>query len=115
MVPLLLQVFLGLAAILVAGLSLAFWRDPEAGMRLATHRKDQLPRVMADRYLAVAVIAVGLIVWGSVEMVAVFFAASAIMGLGDGWIYARAGLPHGKHTATGVLALIALAITLAHL
>lgn len=44
-------------------------------------------------------------------MIAVFCVAGAVMGLGDGLIYHRAGHPHIKHTLSGVLALGGLAVT----
>ena len=54
----------------------------------------------------------GLIFFGSLEMVAVFCVAGAIMGLGDGLIYSQAGFTHWKHTITGILALVGLIIAL---
>jgi hypothetical protein len=81
-------------------------------MAEATHRPEQLPLVMIDRYLAVTVIQIGLFFFGSLEMVAVFCVAGMIMGFGDGLIYSRAGHPHMKHTSSGILALVALCVTL---
>ncbi|QUJ75051.1 hypothetical protein KDD17_08320 [Sulfitobacter albidus] len=107
-----LLVLLGVGAVLTALLALAFYRDPVKGMEEATHRPEKLPLVMIDRYLAVTIIQVGLIFFGTLEMIAVFCVAGAVMGLGDGLIYARAKLPHIKHTLSGVLALIGLAVTI---
>lgn len=109
---LLVKICLLLAALLVGVLAWLFWTNPEEGFRQSTHRPEQLPYVMADRYTAVAIIALGLVFFGTLEMIAVFFVAAAVMGLADGAIYARAGLPHWKHTASGLLALVALALTL---
>ncbi|NRB03798.1 MAG: hypothetical protein HRU30_11100 [Rhodobacteraceae bacterium] len=113
--PIIIVVLLGIGAMMVAALAYAFYRDPEKGMAQATHRPEQLPLVMVDRYIAVALIQVGLIFFGNLEMVAVFCVAGAVMGLGDGLIYHRAGFPHIKHTSTGVLSLMGLMITLYYL
>ena len=110
--PIILLILLGVGAVLTGLLALAFYRDPAEGMAEATHRPEQLPLVMIDRYLAVTVIQIGLFFFGSLEMVAVFCIAGMIMGLGDGLIYARAGYPHMKHTSSGILALVALVVTL---
>lgn len=110
--PIILLILLGVGAVLTALLALAFYRDPVKGMEGSTHRPEKLPLVMIDRYLAVTVIQIGLFFFGSLEMVAVFCVAGMIMGLGDGLIYARAGHPHVKHTSSGVLAFVALIVTL---
>ena len=110
--PIILVVLLGIGALMVWSLAWAFYSDPAKGMETATHRPEKLPLVMVDRYLAVGLIQLGLIFFGSLEMVGVFCVAGAVMGLGDGLIYARAGLPHAKHTSSGILALVGLAITL---
>lgn len=97
---------------MVLSLAWAFAQGPERGFEMTTHRAEQLPFVMIDRYIAVGVIQIGLIFFGSLEMVAVFCVAGVIMGLGDSLIYARAGHPHRKHTSSGLLALVGLALTL---
>ena len=110
--PLILVALLLIGAAIVFGLAWAFYKNPEAGMAQATHRPEKLPLVMIDRYIAVGIIQIGLILFGSLEMIAVFCVAGAVMGLGDGLIYARAGHPHMKHTSSGILAVIGLILTL---
>lgn len=89
-----------------------FWRDPKDGMRQTTHRVEMLPRVMADRYTAFAILAVVLTLRGDLWLMAALFGVCAFMGFADGLIYARANLPHIKHTASGILSAGALLITL---
>ncbi|WP_299350054.1 hypothetical protein [uncultured Shimia sp.] len=113
--PIILVLLLGVGALMVFALAYAFYSDPEQGMAQATHRPEKLPLVMIDRYIAVGVIQIGLIFFGSLEMVAVFCVAGAIMGLGDGLIYAKAKLPHMKHTSSGLLAVLGLVVTLFYL
>ena len=110
--PLILVALLGIGAVMVLSLAWAFYQSPDKGFEMTTHRPEQLPNVMIDRYIAVGVIQIGLIFFGNLPMVAVFCIAGVIMGLGDGLIYARAGHPHWKHTSSGLLALIGLAVTL---
>ncbi|MEP3698255.1 MAG: hypothetical protein ABJM74_07235, partial [Marinomonas sp.] len=77
-----------------------------------THKIENLPLVLANRYTAFAILGAVILIDGNLTLLAVFFAVSALMGLADGWNYARSNLPHIKHTMSGVLALIALVITL---
>jgi hypothetical protein len=53
----------------------------------------------------------GMIAFGDYPIITVYFLSGAIMGLSDGAIYARAGHPHIKHTASGVLSLLAMGIS----
>ena len=98
--------------VILSGLALAFWTNPARGMAQTTHRLEQLPLVMADRYTAFALLAVAVILFGDLRLYAAFFAVCAFMGFADGVIYARAGHPHMKHTFSGVLSVIALGVTL---
>lgn len=115
MLPVLVDICLVITLLLVGYMAYLFWHDPERGLRETTHRLEKLPSVMADRYTSIAALAVGVLLFGSLEMTAFFFAVCAFMGLADGAIYARAGHPHIKHTLSGVLGLVAMAITLAAL
>lgn len=108
-----LTVLLCLGGALVTGfLAVIFWRDPETGMAAATHRPEQLPKVMVDRYVAFAFLALAAAWYGDPAVIAGLFVAFAFMGLADGVIYARAGHPHIKHTAAGVAATIVAVIAL---
>ena len=100
-------------ALLLAAMAVVFWRDPAEGLRQTTHRAELLPRVMADRYTAFAILALVLTLHGDLGVLAFFFAVCAFMGFADGLIYARAGHPHAKHTLSGVLSVGALGVTLA--
>lgn len=113
--PVPLTVLLGVGAVMTALLAFAFLRSPAKGMVQATHRPESLPLVMIDRYLGLAIIQLGLIFFGSLEMIAVFCVAGAVMGFGDSLIYARSGHTHLKHTMSGCLAMIGLAVTLYYL
>ena len=103
----------GLTLLLIGTMAWLFWTDPERGLRETTHRRDLLPRVMADRYTAFAFLTLAFTIYGDFNVLAILFVSCAIIGFCDGWIYARAGQPHFKHTFSGVLAIVALAVTLA--
>jgi hypothetical protein len=101
--------------LILSGLAFAFWSNPARGLVQTTHRAEQLPLVMADRYTAFALLALAILMFGDLRLTATFFAICAFMGFADGLIYARAGHPHMKHTFSGVLSVVALCVTLAAL
>ncbi|MGR3712097.1 MAG: hypothetical protein ACU0A6_03130 [Shimia sp.] len=106
-----LTILLGFGGAIVTGiLAVTFWRDPVAGMKSATHRLEQLPQVMTDRYVAFTFLALAAAWHGDAGVIAVLFVAFAFMGFADGMIYARAGHPHIKHTAAGVAAALVAAV-----
>jgi len=103
----------GVTVLILGALSLAFWTDPDRGLAQTTHRLEALPLVMADRYAAFAVLALVFTIYGDLNVLIALFAVCAFMGFADGLIYARAGHPHMKHTISGVLSAVALAIAAA--
>ena len=109
--PGLVLLCLAITVALMAVMALAFLRSPEAGFRLTTHRLEQLPLVMADRYVAFGLLALGMMVWGNLPSIALLFGTGAFMGLADGAIYARAGHSHLKHTVSGLMSAGAMCIT----
>ena len=107
----LVTVFLLIAVALVGYMAYLFWTNPERGLAETTHRIEKLPYVLADRYTAFAVLGAGMLVFGDFPIITVYFLAGTIMGLADGMIYARAGHPHLKHTASGILSALAMIVT----
>jgi len=111
---------LGLAAIILAAvgalvtgrLAWMFFRDPKAGLADATHRPEQLPQVMTNRYLSMTVLAVAAALYGDPLVIAVLFATYAFMGFSDASIYSRAGHPAIKHVAAGLAAAIVVIVAL---
>ncbi|MEL6451072.1 MAG: hypothetical protein AAFQ19_07410 [Pseudomonadota bacterium] len=110
--PVIIVLLLCVGTLIVGTLAWTFYADPVKGMAQATHRPEQLPLVMIDRYVAIGVIQIGLVFFGNLQMVAVFCVAGAVMGLGDALIYARAGYPHIKHTVSGLIAVLGLILSL---
>lgn len=100
----------GLSVAVLAMLAGVVARDPVRGLAQLTHRPAQLPLVLADRYVAFAGLALAALVWGDLRMLLALFLAFAFMGFADGRIYARAGHPHIKHTASGVASLVGAAV-----
>lgn len=98
--------------LVLAALATAFWTNPERGLTQTTHRLEQLPRVMADRYTGFAVLALFFTIYGDLNVLAALFAVCAFIGFADGVIYARAGHPHMKHTISGVLSALGLIVAL---
>ena len=102
-----------ITVLILAALAWAFWSDPDKGLEQTTHRLEKLPLVMADRYTAFAVLALVFTIYGDLNVLIAFFAVCAFMGFADGLIYARAGHEHMKHTISGVLSSVAVAVAIA--
>ncbi len=95
----------GAGGVSLAVLGIAFLRDPASALRLSGHRAEALPRVMANRYLALAALALLAVLHGDAGVIAALFAVLGLMGLHDASIYARAGQAWGRHAAAGGAAL----------
>ena len=76
--------------------------SPPEGQRLRI--VEQLPQVMADRYVMMTALALAAAWFGHPGVIAVLFASFAYMGFHDAVIYARAGHPVTKHVAAGIAA-----------
>lgn len=101
-----LAIALSGAGVLVTGLlSALFLRDPVAGLAATTHRAEQLPQVMANRYVAMLILAVGATVYADFKVIALLFAAFSYMAFHDAWIYGHAGHSVVKHVGAGIAAL----------
>ena len=105
---------MGWIAIAILGvLTYAFAHDPKEGLWTEAHRLDQLPRVMASRYVALGALGIGILVAGSLPLLALFFAVSTGLGAVDALIYARAGGVVLPHALAAGAALVAFCVTLA--
>ncbi len=101
-----------LCMVLTGSFGFLFAANPAKGMAAASHRPEQLPMVMADRYIGTAALLLGVILWGDWWLLFWFTAVVGIAGLGDVYIYARAGHPTAPHLIAsliyGAAALLAL-------
>lgn len=102
----------GIGILVTGALALLFLRDPVAGMTQTSHLPEKLPQVMADRYVAFTILALGATLYGDLKVIAVLFATFAFMGFADAWIYARGKHPVAKHAAAGFAALIVVGVAL---
>lgn len=98
--------------VLTAFFGMMFALNPERGMRLASHWPERLPLVMADRYIGTAFLLLGVLVFGSYGLLAWFLAVVGIAGLGDVYIYARAGRPVAPHLTASMLYGVAAVLAL---
>jgi hypothetical protein len=101
-----------IGALLPAYIGALFALSPVRALPQATHRLEQLPLVMVDRYAAFALFALAAALSGDMRIVAVTFAILAVPGFGDAIIYARAGYSYQKHLAAGIGALVVSALAL---
>ena len=90
-----------------------FLLNPTKGLALASHRIEQLPLVMSDRYVGTAFLLLGVLLFGDYRLLAWFMAVVGIAGLGDVMIYARAKAPILPHLIAS--ALYGVAATLAYI
>ncbi len=102
-----------IGAMIPAYIGVLFAFDPVKALPQATHRLEQLPLVMVDRYAAFALFALAAAWSGDMRVIAATFAILAVPGLGDAFIYARAGHPFRKHLAAGLAALFVSALAFA--
>lgn len=108
-----LAIILSGAGILVTGLlAVVFLRDPVTGMAQVTHRAEQLPEVMTDRYIAFTGLTIFATLYGDMKVIAAWFAALGFMAFADAFIYQRAGFPIAKHMAAGVAAALVMIVAL---
>lgn len=112
MVATLAVIFAASGAVFTGALGLLFLRDPVRGFAITTHRLEQLPQVMSDRYFALALLALGSAVYGDFKVIAYLFGVYAFVSFADAWIYARVNRPYVKHVAAGVLSIIVMVTAL---
>ena len=112
MLPSLVYIALIVTVMITGYYAAIFVRNPELALARATHKVELLPQVMTGRYIVVFLFTLGALLFDDLRVSAYLFAVCAFIGFYDGWLYARRGLPHFKHTITGLLAFGALCITL---
>ena len=101
---------------IVIWLAVLFLWSPKRGLTFATHERENLPEVMANRYLAMALIMAGALYNGDPGLIAFIFAATGFSAAHDAWIYARHKKPFVKHVFSATLsAVVAVAALVVHL
>jgi hypothetical protein len=105
----------GLGILVTGFLSVIFLRDPIKGLEQTTHRAEELPKVMTNRYIAMTMLALGATLYGDLKVIAVLFASFAYMGFADAWIYIRKGTSYKNHVGAGVAASLVVIVALAAL
>lgn len=86
--------------------------DPAAGLVKLTHRTEQLPQVMLDRYIAFFGFSIFAALYGDLHVIAAWAVALGFMAFADSFIYARLGKPYLKHLGAGIAALVVLCVVL---
>ena len=90
----------------VVYLAWAFWRNSDKGLAFATHRAEQLPRVMVNRYFVIFMFMGGALVSGNLLWIAYAFAVNGFAPLWDALIYRNAGQPYKKHLVPAALSAV---------
>lgn len=99
-------------AFLTGALAFLFLRNPVSGAAQAMHRAEQLPEVMTNRNIAFCALALAATLYGDLKVIAVLFAAFAVMSVAVALIYWRDGLSSVKHVAAGMAAFIVVNVAL---
>ncbi len=97
------------------GIAALCLRDPVAGLAFLTHRIEQLPHVMTDRYVALFGFSLFATLYGDLNVLIAWSLFLAFLAIADAAIYARLGKPYMKHLSSGVAALVAFAVFVAAL
>jgi len=106
-------IWLSVAGALSTGaLALGFALSPRWAMVKVSHHLENLPGVMADRYLGFALLALGAAFYGEPVVIAFLFAVFAVMSFADALIYVRAGKAVAPHLSAGVSATIVTGLAL---
>jgi hypothetical protein len=103
----------GIGALIPAYIAAVFALAPaDVALAQATHRRDELPRVMVNRYATFALFGGAAALSGDMMIISATFAILSVPGLGDTLIYARRGHSYVKHLAAGLGALLVSALAL---
>ena len=86
--------------------------NKQSGLKLLQHRTDMLPQVLLVRYGGMALLSVLAAWFNAPRILFAMLLAYAVIGLGDAFIYHRAGHPFRLHLAVGVLAGLGALIAL---
>ncbi len=107
------SVFLAsLGVVWTAALGAIYVRNPSRALVITTHHLEDLPKVMAGRYFAMMLLALGAVLYGDFTVIAYLFAVFSFLGFADAWIYHRAGKRFALHLSAGVMAIIVAAVAL---
>lgn len=106
------QVILWMAAGALALVTGLLALNRQSGLALIGHRAEMLPQAMLVRYGGLTLLAlIGLWLQAPAFLFAVL-TVFAVIGLGDAFIYRRAGLPFRLHLITGGAALFGALLAL---
>ncbi|MCV6584931.1 MAG: hypothetical protein OIF47_05310 [Marinibacterium sp.] len=78
--------------------------NKSSGLKLIQHRTDMLPQVLLVRYGGMAVLSLLAAWFNAPRVLFSMLLAFAVIGLGDAFIYRRAGHPFWLHLVVGGLA-----------
>lgn len=101
-----------MALLVTDGLTVLVMRDPVAGLARIDHHLEDLPQVMAGRYLTLFVLALGAAIHGDPIVFFGLFVAFAVASAADTFIYARKGKKYGPHLAAGVASVAGAGLSL---
>ncbi|MBT8459956.1 MAG: hypothetical protein HKP37_02715 [Boseongicola sp.] len=101
-----------MALLVTGGLTVLVMRNPEAGLARIDHHVEDLPQVLAGRYLTFFVLALGAAIYADPIVFFGLFVAFAVASAADTIIYARKGKKYGPHLAAGIASVTGAGLSL---
>ena len=93
-------------------LGVMFTFAPARGLAATKHRAENLPSIMAGRYFFMVLVAVGVVLTGTLQQLGFVFLGLAGVAFFDAAVYAQAKTATAPHLAAGFGALIVALIAL---
>ncbi|RNF35708.1 hypothetical protein [Paracoccus methylarcula] len=90
-----------LLALAMIGVTVLLAFNKQSGLKLIQHRVEMLPQAMLVRYAGLTALALIASWIGAPRVLFGLLVAIAVIGLGDTYIYRRAGHPFWLHLAIG--------------
>ncbi len=108
----LISIFSWVVALFLVLVTVLLALNRQSGLKLVQHRADMLTQVLLVRYAGMSALAIIAAWLNAPRMLSVMLLSFAVIGLGDAFIYRRAGHPFWLHLASGVIAAVGALVAL---
>ena len=100
------------AALFMVAVTALLAMNKRSGLSLIQHRVEMLPQALLVRYAGMTALALLALWFNAPSMLFAMLLSFAVIGLGDAFIYRRAGHPFWLHLGVGAAAAIGAVIVL---
>lgn len=101
MISSLLSIIGWVVSLLLVAVTVLLALNKTSGLKMVQHRQELLPQAMLVRYAGLAVLALIASWIGAPRLLFAMLLAFTVIGLGDAYIYRRAGYPFWLHLVIG--------------